>query len=157
MQQTIQSFLDQPKIAVAGASVNPANFGRSLVVELAKLDYDVYPVNPGYPEVEGRTCVPTVKDLPEDVENLILAVPPHLTDEIIEDCIGSSVKRVWMIQGVGRGAYSTAAHEKCKANGMNVVYGFCPMMFFGKGLHRFHFWLRKRFGKIPPEFKLSVN
>ncbi len=157
MKKTIQSFVDQPKIAVAGASVNKDNFGRSLVSELGKLNYEVYPVNPGYPEVEGRTCVPSVKELPDDVENLILAVSPHLTDEIVGDCAGSPVKRVWMIQGVGRGAYSEAAHQKCRENGIEVVHGFCPMMFFGKGLHKFHLWFKKTFGKLPEEYKISVN
>jgi len=58
---------------------------------------------------------------------------------------------------VGRGAYSESAHRKCRENGIDVVYGFCPMMFYGDGMHKFHLWLRKRFGKIPAEFQLGLN
>jgi hypothetical protein len=62
-----------------------------------------------------------------------------------------------MIQGVGRGAYTKSAHEKCKQNNIGVVHGFCPMMFYGSGFHQFHFWLRKTFGKLPAEYLVSGN
>jgi hypothetical protein len=60
-----------------------------------------------------------------------------------------------MVRGVGKGAYSESAHKTCTENSIEVVYGFCPMMFFGKGLHSFHLWLRKTFGKLPGEYQLS--
>jgi predicted CoA-binding protein len=157
MRDTILEFLDSKKVAIVGASTKKDNFGRSLMKEISKKEYEVFPVNPKYDEVEGKACVPTVKDLPKDVENVIIAVPSTLTDEIIDQCIGSHVKRVWMIRGVGRGAYTESAHEKCRANNIDVVYGFCPMMFYGEGLHQFHFWLRKTFGKLPAEYLVSNN
>jgi predicted CoA-binding protein len=157
MKEIIQAFVDQKKVAIAGASNNKENFGTSLLKELAKKDYEVFPVNPRCTDIEGRTCVPTVKELPPEVENLILAVPASLTDDIVEQCLGTPIKRVWMIKGVGKGAYSEKAHKLCEDNGIKVVYGFCPMMFFGEGLHKFHFWMRKTFGTLPGEYKLSVN
>ena len=157
MRDAILDFLDSRKLAVVGASSNKDNFGRSLMEELSKKDYQVIPVNPKYKEVLGVPCVPTVKELPKDVESVILATPPSLTGEIIDQCIGTAVKRVWMIQGVGRGAYSRSAHEKARENNIDVVYGFCPMMFFGDGFHKFHFWLKKTFGKLPAEYLLGSN
>ena len=157
MKKIIQSFLEHKKVAIAGASNNKDNFGNSLLKELAKKDYEVFPVNPRCKEIEGRTCLPSVKELPSEVENLILAVPPSLTEEIVEQCLGTPIKRVWMIKGVGRGAYSEKAHKLCKDNDIEVVYGFCPMMFFGEGVHKFHFWLRKTFATLPGEYKLSLN
>lgn len=153
MKQIIQSFLDDRKLAIAGASNNKDNFGRSIMTELIKLDYDVHPVNPRCAEIEGIPCVPAVKDLPEDLQNLILAVPAKLSEEIIEQCIGTSIKRVWMIKGVGKGAYSEKAHKLCKEHQIEVVYGFCPMMFYGSGAHKFHFWIRKTLGKVPSEYQ----
>jgi len=153
MKQIIQAFLDSPKVAIVGASNNKDNFGRSIMTELVKLDYEVYPVNPRCEEIEGTACVPTVKELPEEVQNLILAVPASLTDEIIEQCIGTPVKRVWMLKGVVKGAYSEKAHQLCRENDIEVIYGFCPMMFYGSGAHKFHFWIRKTFGKLPAEYQ----
>jgi predicted CoA-binding protein len=155
MKKTIQAFLDGKKIAIVGASNNKDNFGRSLMEELSKKGYQVFPVNPGCEEINGTACVATVRDLPSEVENVILAVPPALTEEIIQQSIGSAVKRVWMIQGVGRGAYSEKAHKVCTENGIEVVHGFCPFMFFGEGMHKFHFWIRKTFGKLPAGYRIS--
>jgi hypothetical protein len=157
MKKTIEAFLDDKKIAIVGASPNKDNFGRSLMTELIKKDYTVIPVNPNYDKVEGVATLPTVKELPGEVENLILATPAHLTEEIVDQCIGTHVKRLWMIRGVGKGAYTEKAHQKCKENGIEVVYGFCPMMFLGEGIHKFHFWLRNRFGKMPGEYMVSEN
>jgi predicted CoA-binding protein len=155
MKKTIEDFLAQKKLAIAGASPNKDNFGKYLMQELLKNGKEVYPVNPGYQEIEGTPCVGNVRELPADVESLILAVPPSLTDEIVEQALGSGIRRIWMIQGVGRGAYSEGAHQKCRDNNIEVVHGLCPMMLFGKGMHRFHFWFRKTFGKLPGEYQLS--
>jgi len=157
MKDIIQKFLEDKKVAMVGASNKKDNFGRSLMIELHKKDYQVFPVNPKCDEVQGVHCVCSVKDLPEDVQNIILAVPASLTDEIIEQCAGTHVKRVWMIRGVGKGAYTDRAHALCRENNIEVVYGFCPMMFYGDGMHKFHLWLRKRFGKLPAEFQLGLS
>lgn len=157
MKDIIQEFLNDKKVAIVGASSKKDNFGRTLLLELGKKDYEVFPVNPKCGEVEGRPCVRTIKDLPDDVVSVILAVPPSLTDEIIDQCIGTPIKRVWMIRGVGKGAYTESAHELCRENNIKVVYGFCPMMFYGEGMHKVHLWLRKTIGKVPGEYLLSPN
>lgn len=157
MKQTISAFLDNKKLAIVGASPNKDNFGRSLMTELVKKEYLVIPVNPKYEEIEGVKSVPTVKELPEEIENVILATPPGLTNEIAEQCTGTHVKRIWMIRGVGKGSYTEEAHRLLADNGIEVVYGFCPLMFMGEGFHKFHFWLRQHFGKMPAEYLVSEN
>ena len=155
MKKIIQNFLDAEKIAIAGASPNKDNFGKSLMTELGKLGKIIYPVNPLHKEIDGRACIPTVNDLPGDVDSLIMAVPPELTEAIALQCTDSGIKRVWMVRGVGKGAYSEKAHKSFSENQIEVVYGFCPMMFYGKGIHKFHLWLRKTVGTLPGEYQLS--
>lgn len=157
MKDTIEAFMDDKKLAIAGVSNNKDNFGRSIMKELIKLGYEIYPVNPRCEDIDGTVCLPSVNDLPKDVSSLILAVPAKLTNEIIDQAIGSSILRVWMIKGFGPGAYSEDAHAKCKENNIEVVYGFCPLMFFGNGAHKFHYWLRKTFGKLPAEYFVAEN
>ncbi len=157
MKDTIQAFVDDKNLAIVGASSNKDNFGRYLIAELLKLNYSPIPVNPKYDEVEGIHTIPSVKELPPDIKNVILAVPSSLTEEIVDQCIETHIKRVWMIRGMGKGTYTEAAHKKCMEHEIEVVYGLCPMMFMGEGMHKFHFWLRKRFGKMPAEFLISQN
>ena len=157
MKKTIEEFLDHKKVAIAGASPRKENFGLFLKKELEKRGNQVFPVNPGYKEIEGTPCCPSVKDLPPDVENLIMAVPPELSEEIAEQLVGSRIKRVWMVKGVGKGAYSEKAHRLLSENQIEVIHGFCPMMFYGEGMHKFHLWLRKTLGKLPGEYLISPN
>ena len=152
MNDTILAFLDDKHVAIVGASNKKDNFGKYLMTELTKLEYQVHPVNPRCEEIDGIKCVSTVMELPKDVESVILAVPSSLTHEIIDQCIGTPIKRVWMLKGMGKGAYSETAHDRCKVNNIAVVYGLCPMMFYGTGGHKFHFWIRKTFGKLPEEY-----
>jgi predicted CoA-binding protein len=58
----------------------------------------------------------SVSDLPAGVENLILAVPSELSEEIAEQAAGSGIKRIWMVNGMGKGAYSEKAHHTCTEN-----------------------------------------
>ena len=156
MKQTINEFLESKRIAIVGVSENSGNMGKSLMDELGKKGYDILPVNPNYDRIGEVQCHPGIKDLPEDIESIILVVPPSISEAVVNEAIGTPVKRIWMHQGLGKGAYSEAAAERCKSNGIDVVYGFCPFMFFGEGMHKFHFWLRKNLGKVPSEFKLAT-
>jgi len=152
MNTTIEDFLSSKEIAVAGVSPKKGNWGMTLVKELKKKGYKVYPVNPKYQEIGELKVWPTVKELPETAESLILAVNPELAKEIIAQSAGTGIKRAWMQQSMGDGAYSPEGVELAKENNIDVVHGFCPMMFFGGGMHKFHLWMRKNFGKTPAEY-----
>ncbi|MFC2080032.1 CoA-binding protein [Bacteroidota bacterium] len=152
MNKTIDSFLENKEIAIAGVSPKKGNWGLMLMKELQKNGYTVYPINPLHVEVEGNVCLNAATDLNSSTENLILAVNPERAKEIIQQCDGTGIKRVWLNQGVGNGAYSAEAIDLLKEKKLEYVYGFCPMMFFGKGMHKFHFWMRKTMGKTPLEY-----
>jgi len=155
MNAIIESFVNDKNIALIGVSADKTKFGNAIFTELTKNGYTVYPVHPTLIEIDGIKCYPDVNMLPVQVVNLILVVSPDVTEQIVLQLKGTSIRRVWMHRGVGKGSGSIAAIESCKENGIEVVHGFCPMMFFSpSGIHRFHFWLRKKFGKVPVEYTL---
>ena len=155
----LTSLFQPTSIAVIGASQTEGKLGNTTLKNIINSGYKgkIYPVNPNYDEVNGEKCLHSVKDLPADVENMILAVPPELSEEIAEQAVGSGIKRIWMVKGVGKGAFSEKAQTTCNENQIEVVHGFCPMMFYGSGGHKFHLWLRKTFGKLPGEYLVSPN
>ncbi len=155
MKNTIDAFKTSRDIAVAGVSPRKGNWGLMLMQELKKSGYTVYPVNPKFAEIEDAKCYESLADLPPEVENLILAVNPKRSVEMIGQLPVSGIKRVWMNQGIGEGAFSEEGLELLKKKNLEYVYGFCPMMFFGKGLHKFHYWIRRNLGKTPAEFSLN--
>lgn len=155
MKATIETFISDKKVAIIGVSPRKENWGKALMVELVKKEYTVLPVNPKFEEIEGEKCYPSVSDLPAEIENVIIAVNPELAEEIIDQFEGSSIKRVWFQRGMGKGSYSEKAANKLREQGIEVIYGFCPLMFIGGGGHKFHFWLRRNFGKTPAGFSMN--
>jgi uncharacterized protein len=153
MNTIIEKFVSDKNIALIGVSKDKQKFGNALLSELTKKGYTVFPVHPTLKEVNGLKCYPEIKTLPDYVTNLILVVKPEVTEQIIPQLKDSSIQRVWMHRGAGKGSASAVAIETCEKIGIEVVYGFCPMMFLNpSGIHSFHFWLRKNFGKVPAEF-----
>jgi hypothetical protein len=153
MNTTIEKFVSDKNVALIGVSLDKNKFGNYLLHELTKNGYTVFPVHPTMTEIEGITCFPDVKTLPDYVSNLILVVNPVVTEQLVSQLNDSLIQRVWMHRGVGKGSASMGAIGAFKAIGIEVVHGFCPMMFFSpSGVHRLHFWLRKNFGKVPVEF-----
>jgi acetate---CoA ligase (ADP-forming) len=64
-------------IAVVGATDRPASYGGQALLNLEAVGYQgaVWGVNPNRSEVLGRPCVPTLSDLPEAVDAVVVAIP----------------------------------------------------------------------------------
>jgi acetate---CoA ligase (ADP-forming) len=73
----LAALLEPRSLAVVGASARPGSFGDQLVGQLLAGGYrgTVQLVNPRYREVAGRPCHPSLADLPEPVDLVVLAVP----------------------------------------------------------------------------------
>ena len=156
MNAIIEKFVGDKNIALIGVSANKQKFGNALLHELTKKGYTIYPIHPTLADVENIKCFPDVKSLPCQVTNLILVVNPSIAEQVIPQLKDSPIERIWMHRGAGKGTGSVAAIEACKDAGIEVVHGFCPMMFFApSGIHSLHFWMRRKFGKVPSEFSLS--
>jgi acetate---CoA ligase (ADP-forming) len=64
-------------IAVVGATDRPGSYGAQALLNLDAIGFagPVWGVNPGRTEVLGRPCVPSVSDLPEPVDAVVVAIP----------------------------------------------------------------------------------
>ena len=72
------SRLMRPRsVAVVGATDRPASYGVQALVNLEAIGFSgpVWGVNPRRTEVLGRPCVPTLADLPEAVDAVVIAIP----------------------------------------------------------------------------------
>jgi uncharacterized protein len=150
-RQQIDDFLAQRRIAVVGVSRDPKHFSRTLFREFQTRGYDVIPVNPVVPVIEGHVCFQTVQEITPPVDAALLMTAPSVTDQVVRDCAEAGIHRIWMYSaGVG-GAISRPAVEFCDQHGIAVVRGECPFMFFPKtGFpHRVHGLFRKLTGAYP--------
>jgi len=81
----IGRMLRPRSVAIVGASSTPGALGASLLGNLERNGFagDIHLINPKRAEVQGRPCLPTVADLPEDVDVAVLAIPqPAVLDAV---------------------------------------------------------------------------
>jgi acyl-CoA synthetase (NDP forming) len=64
-------------VAVVGATDRAGSYAAETLINLELIGFSgpVYGVNPKRSEVMGRVCVPTVADLPEPVDAVVVAIP----------------------------------------------------------------------------------
>jgi acetate---CoA ligase (ADP-forming) len=69
-------MLEARSVAVVGASIKAGSLGHQMMAELRRGAFDgaVYPVNPGYDEVDGYRCYPSLLEVPEPVDLAILGL-----------------------------------------------------------------------------------
>ncbi|QAA76264.1 MAG: Acetyl-CoA synthetase [Candidatus Bipolaricaulis sibiricus] len=86
MKRDLSGLLHPSSVVVVGASAAPHKIGGVLFANVAAFPGPVYAVNPGYREVLGRPCVPTVDALPEPVGLAVIVVSPDDALRALEAC-----------------------------------------------------------------------
>jgi acyl-CoA synthetase (NDP forming) len=95
----LRPLLAPRSIAIVGASESPTSWAPEIERSLRHLGFagDVHPVNPKYDEVWGRTCVPSIRDLPRGVDLLVFVVPAPVVVRSIEDCRAAGVRSIMVV------------------------------------------------------------
>jgi acetyl-CoA synthetase len=111
-------LLHPRSVAVVGANDRAGSYGDVIFRNLAAAGFEgtVYGVNPKRDEVHGRPCVPTVADLPEPVDAVVVAIPaaacaPVLIEAGERGCGGAIV----LAAGFGETAAGRPLEEELKA------------------------------------------
>ena len=147
-QASVEGFLAEKTLAIAGVKRNGTGFGNVVVKDLTGKGYEILPVHPSADGIGGVPCSPSLAELPKQVGGLVLVVQPEQTEKLVREAKDAGIERIWMQQG----AESAEAIRFCEENGIDVVHGQCVMMFAQPtGIHRFHRWLNGVFGKLPTD------
>ena len=75
--------------AIIGAS--PEN-GFSQALMNTKMQYKLYMVNPKYSELSGKKCYPSILDIKETIDYVIIAAPASQVPKVLAECIEKGVK-----------------------------------------------------------------
>ena len=147
----VENFLALHRIAMVGVSRNPKDFSRLLFREMCDRGYDMVPINLGADEIDERECFHSLQAVKEPVEGVLVMTPFHATLQVVQDCAAAGVRKVWIYRAGGKGAVSPEAIAFCMGNGIRVVDGHCPFMFFPetKFVHRVHGLLQKITRRYP--------
>ena len=144
----VKDFLAQKKIAIVGVSDKRETGCNSAYRKFKSAGYQVFAVNPHLTSFDGSPCYPDLKSLPEKPDGVFILANPHVTEEIVRQCVDLGIPRVWMhcMMGTKPGlaanmtSVSPQAVTMCRENGVTVIPGTCPNQFLnpdvGHGMMR---------------------
>jgi acyl-CoA synthetase (NDP forming) len=97
----IDFFFNPRSVAVVGASRVYGKPGNRIVENLKLFNFGgkVYPINPNADEIHGFKCYPSVRDVPDEIDVAIIAVPSKNAIEVVNECIEKGVKGIIIISG----------------------------------------------------------
>jgi uncharacterized protein len=146
-KESVDGFLDQTVIAVAGVSRQGSGFGAMAYRALNAAGYKALAVNPNPGSIDGEPFHRSFAALPEPAGAVLVVTPPRESARVVQDAAAAGIRRVWLQPG----AEAPEAVAWCGANGIDVVAGECILMFLvpEKFPHNIHRWIWRMLGKLP--------
>jgi predicted CoA-binding protein len=118
----------RPSVAVVGASANRSKYGNKAVRAFRQAGFDVYPINPHVPQVEGLTAYPSLDALPlAALDRVSLYVPAEVGLGLLDQVARKQVGELWVNPGAGSPALVARAEEL----GLNVIEA-CSILAVGE-------------------------
>ena len=89
----LQPLLKPASIAVLGASQKRGSVGNEVIVNLLRGGFEgsIYPVNPGYEEILGIACYPSLVDLPARPDMVIFAISDRRIESALDEVIALNI------------------------------------------------------------------
>ncbi len=144
---SVDDFLGQEHIALAGYSRDTKKFGHVVYKTLKEKGYTLYPVNPsGGTASGGETIYTDVESLPPEVKALLVVTKPGITKGVVEKALSNGFEHIWIQQMSGdKQLYEALAQKE-----INAVCGSCILLHAQPtGIHKFHRWLVGLVGRLP--------
>ncbi len=127
--RSMGNVLSPRSVAVIGASADPAKVGNAVLTNLLRGGFTgpVYPVNAEHRSVHGVRAYPTVRDIPDDVDLAVVAVPAESINSVLDDCLDKGVKALVVVSSGfsesgpdGRSSERKLVHA-ARAHGMRLI------------------------------------
>jgi acetyltransferase len=80
----LRRLIDPKVVAVVGASETRGSFGERTLSNMSAFTGKVFAINPKYQSLLGRPCVPSLADLPESPDCVVLCVARQMVEGMIE-------------------------------------------------------------------------
>lgn len=124
--EDLTPLLAQPgtSIAVIGATDRPGKYGGIIYRDMKAKGFPVYAVNPYRDTVDGDSCWPTVKDLPETPTMAVFVIPAKRGLGVIDDCAEAGIDNIW----IQPGAFSEEMRAKLEDSDFNWMAEACVMV-----------------------------
>ena len=99
--RSVARLLSPKAVAVVGASRERGTAGHEVFRSLLAHGFEgpVYPVNPSAPHVASVRAYADVRDVPDDVDLAIVAVPADAVAAVVRECIAKRVRGLVIVSG----------------------------------------------------------
>jgi acyl-CoA synthetase (NDP forming) len=89
--ERVARLMEPRSVAVVGASPNVTGIRLLDNLQSHKYQGRIYPVNPKYDEIAGLKCYPSVLDIPEQVDAVVIRVGAGSVAGILRECVEAKV------------------------------------------------------------------
>ena len=99
--RSVARLLSPTTVAVVGASREAGTAGHEVFRSLLAHGFQgpVYPVNPSAPHVASVRAYADVRDVPDDVDLALVAVPAPVVEDVVRACVDKRVRGLVVVSG----------------------------------------------------------
>jgi predicted CoA-binding protein len=121
-EQLHELFERVRRIAVVGFSRDPTKAARRVPSYLAAKGYDVVPVNPNAQRIMGRPSHPTLSDVTEPVDLVVVFRPSFQAGAVVREAMARAEQpAIWLQEGILADGEAREARDR----GLIVVQDLC--------------------------------
>jgi acyl-CoA synthetase (NDP forming) len=97
----LEPFFKPRSVAIIGASREPRKFGHVIFKNFVESEFKgkAYPINPKAETILGLKVYPSLKDVPDELDLAVIAVPAPIVPSAIDECLAKNVKAAVVISG----------------------------------------------------------
>jgi hypothetical protein len=129
MADFITNILEKHKtLSVVGLSSKPTRPSHGVSEYMQQHGYRIIPVNPRESEVLGEKAFPSLGEVPEPTEVVVIFRRPECVPEIVDAAIRKGAKVIWMQEGV----IHEEAAARARAAGLTVIQDRCILKEYAK-------------------------
>ncbi len=134
LQQQFAPIFHPKSIAIVGVSHNPLKIGSLWLKGIISAGFPgkIFAVNPRGGEVSGLTVFPSIREIPEPVDYVIVTIPRENVPGFLDDCAVNRVKAVhFFTAGFGElgdiaaGKLEKVLIEKARRGGFRIIGPNC--------------------------------
>jgi acyl-CoA synthetase (NDP forming) len=100
-KNSVAAMLGARSMALVGASPRPDSFGARMIIEAQRGSARFYLVNPRYDRIGERACVPSIADVQEPVDVVLLGVPDAVLPDQLAAAAAAGAKSAVLFGSAG--------------------------------------------------------
>ena len=119
--ERLQIIQTSESVALVGVSDNPIRSSNFVASYLIRTPFRTYPVNPQYDEVLGLKTYPTLYDLPEVPDIVVVFRRGSDIPSVVDEVVAAGAKTIWVQLGI----WNEEAAYYGEEQGLTVVMDRC--------------------------------